>query len=78
MEVCYFHIVTKEKETSLKSNVVCSLYREHLKRNIECFQYEHNCIMESQIYFRNRSLFNELQLVRERVCMICNFRLPVR
>ena len=27
--------------------------------------------MESQICFRNRSLFNELQFVRKRVCKIC-------
>ena len=33
--------------------------------------------MESDLFFRNRSLFNELQFVRKPVCKICDFRLPV-
>ena len=33
---------------------------------------------DSDMFFRNRSLFNELQFVRKRVCKICDFRLPVR
>ena len=30
------------------------------------------------VFLSNRSFFNELQLVRKRVCKICDFQLPVR
>ena len=30
------------------------------------------------VFFSNMSFFNELQLVRNRVCKICDFQLPVR
>ena len=56
----------------------CSVFEGIFKRNVECFQHYHNCIMKSQICFRNRSLFNELQFVCKRLCKICDFRLPVR
>ena len=32
---------------------------------------------DSDMFLRNRSLFNEPQFVRKRVCKICDFRLPV-
>ena len=32
---------------------------------------------DSDIFFRNRSLFNEQQFVRKRVCKICDFRLEI-
>ena len=59
----------------------CSVFCVHciegiLRRNVECFQRYHNCIMEIQIcFFRNRSLFNELQFVLKCVCKICDFGL---
>ena len=32
---------------------------------------------DSDMFLRNRSLNNEPQFVRKRVCKICDFRLPV-
>ena len=66
-------------ETPLKSNVLCSLIRGHLKKKCCMFSMLpqlHNG--ESDMFFRDRSLFNELQFVCKRVCKICDFRLPVR
>ena len=58
-------------ETSLKSNVLCSLYRGHLKKKFECFQRYHNCIMEIQICFFKIEL-NQGQIIsRFKISLKC-------
>ena len=63
-------------ETSLRSNVLCLMYRGHLKKKCSVFStlpQLHNG--DSDMFLRNRSLFNEPQFARKRVCKICDFRL---